>query len=111
MLHSKYCNDSSASIYPQAVNPAITKTMTAMAQSMKWLWVNPSFTWIRMAMVSKIPLPDQCLFYANGYVEATDCNDSTSNAYPGSVEVCNGIDDDCMVRRMKMVLTVHFLRR
>ncbi|WP_370476087.1 MopE-related protein [Tamlana flava] len=32
----------------------------------------------------------------NGYViDNTDCNDNEANAYPGNVEVCDGIDNDC----------------
>ena len=32
----------------------------------------------------------------SGYVtNANDCNDSNSFVYPGSVEICNGVDDDC----------------
>lgn len=31
-----------------------------------------------------------------GYVsDATDCNDSNNQIYPGATEVCNGFDDDC----------------
>ncbi|UKM64066.1 T9SS type A sorting domain-containing protein [Flavobacteriaceae bacterium GSB9] len=31
-----------------------------------------------------------------GYViDNTDCNDNEANAYPGNVEVCDGIDNDC----------------
>ncbi len=32
----------------------------------------------------------------SGYVtDDTDCDDSNANVYPGAVEICNGIDDDC----------------
>ena len=31
-----------------------------------------------------------------GYVtDGTDCNDSDGDVYPGAMEVCNGVDDDC----------------
>ena len=32
----------------------------------------------------------------DGYVaDATDCDDARADVFPGAVEVCNGIDDDC----------------
>ena len=32
----------------------------------------------------------------SGYIlDATDCDDSDAEVYPGAVETCNGIDDDC----------------
>jgi len=32
----------------------------------------------------------------DGYIEdATDCNDSSADAFPGATEVCDGIDNDC----------------
>lgn len=31
-----------------------------------------------------------------GYASSSDdCNDGASSAYPGAIEICNGIDDDC----------------
>ncbi len=30
-----------------------------------------------------------------GGVPATDCNDDNPDVFPGSVEICNGLDDDC----------------
>lgn len=34
-------------------------------------------------------------FDGDGYANDVDCNDSNALVYPGSVEQCNGIDDDC----------------
>ena len=32
----------------------------------------------------------------SGYVpNGTDCDDSTADSYPGAVEICDGIDNDC----------------
>ncbi|WP_426748873.1 MopE-related protein [Myxococcus faecalis] len=31
----------------------------------------------------------------DGYVEDIDCDDFTSTTYPGALELCNGVDDNC----------------
>lgn len=31
----------------------------------------------------------------DGYTEDTDCNDRNPNMYPGAVELCDGLDNDC----------------
>lgn len=32
---------------------------------------------------------------SDGFCSDLDCNDSNSDIYPGAVELCNGLDDDC----------------
>ena len=36
-------------------------------------------------------------YQPSGYVaDSTDCNDDNDNAYPGNVEICDGVDNDCL---------------
>lgn len=47
---------------------------------------------IRIEVVEATEPADQD---GDGYAADVDCDDSNSTVYPGAVDVCNGIDDDC----------------
>ena len=50
-----------------------------------------------------------CTTPAGYTTSATDCNNANANVYPGAIEICNGIDDDCDSNIDEGVLMTYYL--
>jgi len=50
-----------------------------------------------------------CTTPAGYTTSATDCNNGNANVYPGAIEICNGIDDDCDSNIDEGVLMTYYL--